>query len=98
MYICIQDNINLKNIKMRLDENFTLEGQKHNWILKFSKDTGVVSDQTGKNVIATDQWYFPKIEQALNRYKDEVLKVSESIEAVLEKLTEVTGVIESVRT
>lgn len=79
---------------IRLDENFTIEGEKYNWILKFEENR-TREDKNGKEVsyVSRDTWYYPKVSQALRRYKEEALKISDSVEELLQKVENLETVI-----
>jgi len=80
---------------MKLDENYTLEGEKYNWILVYNMPTGRISEKTGKEIITKDKWYFPKIEQALKIYVDHALKPSKTVVEILKKQEEIVEVIDA---
>jgi hypothetical protein len=79
---------------MKLDENYTLEGEEYNWILFYEKPTGKTNEKTGKEIVTKSKWYFPKIEQALKRYVNHAIKPSTAVQEVLKKQEELLEVIE----
>jgi hypothetical protein len=81
---------------MKLDENFTLEGEAYNWTLKYEKDTGEKTEK-GKPIISKDRWYYPKIEMALKKYFDECLKPAQDVKQLSLKIDEVLETIERLR-
>jgi len=82
---------------MKLDENYTLEGEEYNWILFYEKPTGKTNEKTGKEIVTKSKWYFPKIEQALQKYIDHVLKPEESVLSIIQKQEEILELIEKLR-
>lgn len=82
---------------MKIDENFKLEGVPYNWILKYEKPTGEINEDTGKESVTKDQWYFPKIKQALEKYVEEALKPVKTVNEVLLKLEELQGIINKIK-
>ena len=82
---------------MKLDENYTLKGEQYNWILVYNMPTGRTNEKTGKEIITKDKWYFPKIEQALQKYVDYVLKPEESVLKIIQKQEELVELISKLR-
>jgi len=82
---------------MKIDENYTLEGEEYNWILLYKKPTGEISEKTGKEIVNKGRWYFPRIEQALQKYVDHVLKPEESVLKVIQKQEEILELIDKLR-
>lgn len=74
---------------MQLDENYYLDSDSNQWILRKEEVTDTFNEKTGKYMMNKDTWYFPKITQALSRYLDDTLKGSENVTTVLERIKEV---------
>jgi len=67
-------------MQLYLDENFHIETDSNNFILKFS-NTYIGKDKKtnkDKEITSKDEWYFPKLSQALETYFNESLKRSDS--------------------
>ena len=80
---------------MKLDDNYTLEGEKYNWILTYESDVKI--NEKGKEYTSKDQWYFPKINDAIKKYCDECAKEAESIEELKEILNNLNVTIEKLK-
>lgn len=78
---------------MRLDKNYTIEGEGYNWTLKFSEEA---VNKDGKEIVRTDQWYYPSLKLALKKYADESLRVSEDIQEVIDKLNNIEETIKNI--
>ena len=80
-----------------LDKNYRIETDNYIFSLKF-EEPFISKDKDGneKQSLRKDEWHFPKIEMALNKYVDESLKPEQSILAVLLKLDELKEIIKSV--
>ncbi len=64
---------------MRIDENYSLENDAHQWILKYERQ-GDINQKTGNPTKSESKWYCGTINQALQRYLDESLKPAQNIE------------------
>jgi hypothetical protein len=78
---------------LNLDSEFTLRSEKYNYVLKREQKTGVKSEKTGKEIISTDIWYFPKLSQALNKYMNESLKPCKKVLDLNEKVKQLEELI-----
>lgn len=70
----------------KLDENYTLEQDSYNWILKYkSERIGQDKDGNDKVIVSTDESYHGTINFALKKYADSVKKNhTKSIETLIE--------------
>lgn len=84
--------------RIKLDENFYLEGERYNWILVFEEERKrEKKDGTKEMFTFRDNWYFPKIEQALSTYKNEAVKSSKTADDILNKLNSVENAIKNLK-
>ena len=79
---------------MKLDENYELEGDKYNWVLKYESDLQI-NKKTGEQYRAVDHWHFPNVRQALEKYMNEAIKPSRTVEDLLVALQEISKQIEN---
>lgn len=83
-------------MKLQLDKNWRIESDTYSWVLIFQetrqKETGEKEDFEYIN-----NWYYPKISQALEKYKQETLKTTETIEQMLSKLDEINKKIGEIK-
>ena len=77
---------------MRLDENFTLTSDSNNWILNYEKE-GDINHKTNRPTLTKETWYFGNLNQALNRYVNEVTKISQTVEDLQIQLVKIQGTI-----
>lgn len=68
---------------IKLDDEFSLETDRFNWILKYSKKS---TNDEGKDVTSSWQSYHGKLHFALKEYLDETLKTSKSVEDLQKNL------------
>ena len=78
---------------MKLDSNYTLEGEKYNWILSYESEPKTA--ENGKKYTSKDKWYYRSIEDAIVKYLDECFKPCESVKELLTKITELKESIKS---
>lgn len=82
---------------MKLDEFYTLKGKKYNWELIYNEPTGEINPETNKEIVKTDKWYFPKLEQVLHRYIEEAVKPLDDAQLILKKLQEIDETIQNIK-
>ena len=82
---------------MKIDEKYTIENDSNQWVLNYRSE-GDINKRTGKPTISTNKWYCGSLKQCLNRYLDESLKQSTTIQEVvaniniaMERITELTS-------
>ena len=80
---------------MELDKNYTLTGEKYNWILSYKSDLKI--NEKGKEYFSTDTWYFPNIEDALKKYTDERFKPSDTIEKLISIINDLEHTISKLK-
>jgi uncharacterized protein Yka (UPF0111/DUF47 family) len=74
---------------IKLDDNFRIETDTHNWTLVYEEQTVATSGKhIGKTVTSKDEWHYPSIVPCLKKYLDESLKYCESIMEILERIGE----------
>jgi len=87
---------NSKQMKIKLDENFTIDSDAACWTLTYEK-TGDINPSTGKPTVSRDVSYHMNLKQALSRYLDDCLKPSTGIQDVLRRISEVEEKIEKLK-
>ena len=85
------------NNTIKLDDKWSIEPDVYSWKLIFSeermKDEKIKVDgkikKTGKQVpfLHVDEWYFPKINQCLDKYLTEVFKSDKTISEMSHRLS-----------
>ena len=80
---------------IQLNEFYRIETDKNNFILKYEKPTGNINDKTGKEEISKDEWYYPKLSMALDRFANESLKVPNDIQELRKEMQRLTDLIKS---
>jgi len=71
-----------------LDNNFRLEPDDNNWVLKYEKKTDRVTKK-GEPITIKDRWYLSTLSQALKVYVSEATKAATNIEELREILTRI---------
>lgn len=79
---------------MKLDDIYSIETNSYNFILNKVEVTEDISPKTGKAIVRSDSWYFPKLKQTLKRYVNEVVRPSKSVEEVIQKLNKLEEIID----
>lgn len=79
--------------KIVLDELFSVKPTTHSWKLEKKWISGK-NEETGEDIIGKDYWYCVSLSDALRRYANESIKVSENYKELMDKLEEVLQVIE----
>lgn len=78
------DNSEKTNIKMKIDDHFTLEQDSNQFILKFEQACGWDDDKK-KYLLNNQRWYYPTLKDALKGYVQKSVPVlSKSEESVLD--------------
>lgn len=80
-----------------IDENYRIENDVNNFILRYEKRDGTINAKTGKEITSTDEWYFSNIKLALTKYLNESLKTSDSITEVLDEIKRVETLISKLK-
>src|SRR5690606_19300660 len=78
---------------IQLDEFYRIETDKNNFILKYEKPTGNINEKTGKEEISKDEWYYPKLWMALDKFSNESLKVPKDIKDLRIEMQRLTDLI-----
>ena len=76
---------------MKLDNNYSLEGEKYQWTLSYESETKTA--ENGKKYTSKGKWFYRSMEDALNRYVDEAAKPSKSVLEILKNLAELKQII-----
>jgi len=64
---------------LTLDENYSIDtDDTNNCTLKYSCNTGKVHEKSGKEIVTTNEWYFPNIKLCLREYLHQCVKPSQS--------------------
>lgn len=85
----------MKTIK--LDENYRIECDTYNYTLIQEEVTDKINKKTGKFEVTNNQWYYPFLKDALNKYKEQSLKTTGSLDKVLYKLEEIELKLETIK-
>jgi len=80
---------------IKLDDNYSIEGDKYNWTLRFEK-TGDINPKTGKPTVSKDEWYFSKLEQCLSEYANQKSKEAERYTELADLLKAINTTIKSI--
>lgn len=78
-----------------LNKNYRIETDSNNFILKFEKKTGVINKKTGKEEISRNEWYYPKLYMALDKFSNECLKVPEEVKSLRNELQILMDIIKT---
>jgi len=76
-----------------LDENYRIEFDANNFILKYEKEKTIIKDGEEKKIKSSDEWYYPRLENALYKYVDQASKVSKNASELLESLGRINATI-----
>lgn len=82
---------------IKIDETFYLEPTSFSWNLRREENTGVINEETGKEIISRDIWYCTDLKRALQVYANESLKSSKTIEELFEGLERVNETIKNLK-
>ena len=74
--------------------NFTLSYRREKEVQKKNKETGV---EELKTVTEKSDWYYPSLKLCLKTYLNESLRSCESIEQVLQRISEVEQKIDKIK-
>lgn len=78
---------------LKLNEHYRIENDANNFILKYEKATGKINKTTGKEEVSTNEWYYPKMSMAIDKFLNQELKKPESIIELNDAIKELTSVI-----
>ena len=70
---------------IKLDDNYCIENDTLQFTLKYEENKGI-NTKTGKDIISTDQWYFPTMQQALKEYCNRQYRDCGSIGELIQKI------------
>lgn len=70
---------------MIIDENYTIEKDAHNYILKYEKE-GEMNPKTNKLTITRSESFHMTMRDALNSYMDKVIGCPEEISELLDAI------------
>ena len=75
---------------IKLDENYTIDSDAYNWILRYER-TYLGKDKEGKpkEQTAIEESYHASFKQCILKYIDEASKECDSLNAILDKLSEI---------
>lgn len=75
-------------MEIKLSQNFSIKADTYSWTLERAYTT--VNEKTQKETESKEQWWYPKISDCINKYKEEALKYGDgSLENLLEQSQEV---------
>lgn len=84
---------------MKIDENYSIENDSNNWILRFEEER--VKEKTGKKYISTNEWYFSNLETGLKsllkKYRDQKLKECETVVEILAQINKSDETIKNLK-
>jgi len=80
---------------IKLDENYWIESDNLQFTLRYEENKGL-NPKTGKDMIVTDQWYFPTLKMCLMAYINISTKKCKTIEDVLSYLSSIEARIENI--
>ena len=80
---------------IKLDQNYSIVTDSNNYTLKFEESKGI-NETTGKEEFSRDEWHYGKLSQALDKYMNQSIKASKSVQELIDKLNEVQSIIEKV--
>lgn len=81
--------------KITLDQNYFIETDSYNFTLKFEKKQ--FDDEKQKEVTQKNEWHFPTLSGALNKYSNEIFKVCESVGELLVKVHNLEKLISTIK-
>lgn len=86
-------------MKLQLDEKWRIESDTYSWVLIFQETREKKKKETKEKeeFEYVDNWYYPKLSQALRTYKQESLKTTETIEQLLLKLESIDNKIDEIK-
>ncbi len=75
---------------VRLDDNYWLEADRYNWVLRYKKITMIPDPATGelRPVTSTDESFHGKLDFALKAYCDKCLKNTGSVDQIRSMITD----------
>lgn len=76
---------------MQLDENYSLEMDTYNFTLKYKNV--YFDDKKNKEVTSIDEWHFPNLNGALNKYMNECFKPLQEVKDLFNELKRVENLI-----
>lgn len=75
---------------MKIDDNFWIEADSMRYTLRKEVITGEINPKTQKEIITSDQWYYPSIKDAIKGYVKHSLKdLPSDVDGVLQRLDEI---------
>jgi hypothetical protein len=80
---------------MKLDENYRIESDKYNFTLVYESKS--FDEKKKKEVTSTDEWHYPDLKFALNKYVNQSLKPSQNALSVLDKLNQIELLISKIK-
>jgi uncharacterized protein YcgI (DUF1989 family) len=78
----------LTTMKIKLDDEYTIESDSASWNLHYCAPTGKMSKTTGEPTFSTDVSYHATLAQACSFYLNERPKGSTSLTEILERLNQ----------
>jgi len=78
---------------IQLDDNYSVESDANNFTLKYEEKFTKEVKGKMKEVTSRDEWHYPKMNQALNRYLQESLKPCSTVFNVIDVLNRVENTI-----
>ena len=72
---------------MELDKNYRIESDTYNFTLIYESKS--FDEKKRKEVTSKDEWYYPDLKLALNKYVNQSLKPCQDALSILDKLNEI---------
>ena len=82
---------------IKLDENYTIDSDSMQWVLRYKKVTTQVVDGNQKEVKTEWQTYHGQLKYALNKYVNEVPKTADSVKELLQAVLALDAKVEAVK-
>jgi hypothetical protein len=86
-------------MNLKLDDNYTIETDSNNFILRYS-NTYIGKDKStnkDKEITSKAEWFYPTLSGALNTYLNECLKRSDTVNDVYTELKRVENIIAKIK-
>lgn len=78
-----------------LDQKYRIETDAYNFTLKY--ENKYLDTEKGKEITQKDEWHFPSLSGALNKYSNEVFRIAESVGELRVKLSDLEKLISTIK-
>ena len=82
---------------IKLDENYRIEFDANNFILKYEEEKTVLKKGKEESVTSTDHWYYHRLDLALTKYVNQSIKVSKTAEELLYAIKQINEVVSTIK-